>query len=288
MDLSGIIFVVLALAWAVYLIPKAVKHHDEVARTRSVDRFSTAMRVLARREPIDRRNARLVVTPPRSTDRVLLPSRPDAATDGPTASPQVPRRSVAARRAAARAAARRRRPVTFTLRLMDLVVGHHYNSTVEDGATVSIRLYLNRGTGDGGAPRFEDVTTAGTSIRESLPLISLPGIKPVGLVVSVDRMERGRGSARLPLDRPRDEGHVARAIRIDPQMNARFLAELVEPEGEPQAACASVLGLPSTGWQGFPPAAPWCSVSTAAASTMPAQSPNSSPRTWPCVAGGGS
>lgn len=44
--------------------------------------------------------------------------------------------------------------------LMDLVVGHHYNSTVEDGATVSIRLYLNRGAGDGDAPRFEDVTTA--------------------------------------------------------------------------------------------------------------------------------
>lgn len=41
---------------------------------------------------------------------------------------------------------------------------------------------------------IEDVTTAGTSIRESLPLISLPGIKPVGLVVSVDRMERGQGA----------------------------------------------------------------------------------------------
>jgi orotate phosphoribosyltransferase len=40
---------------------------------------------------------------------------------------------------------------------------------------------------------IEDVTTAGTSIRESMPLISLPGIKPVGLVVSVDRMERGNG-----------------------------------------------------------------------------------------------
>ena len=44
MDLSGIIFVVLALAWAFYLIPKAVKHHEDVARSRSVDRFSTAMR----------------------------------------------------------------------------------------------------------------------------------------------------------------------------------------------------------------------------------------------------
>ncbi len=41
---------------------------------------------------------------------------------------------------------------------------------------------------------IEDVTTAGTSIRESLPLIALPGIEPVGLVVSVDRMERGKGA----------------------------------------------------------------------------------------------
>jgi len=120
-DLSGIIFVVLALAWAVYLIPRAVKHHDEVSRTRSVDRFSTAMRVLARREPIDRRNARLVVTPPRSTDRVLLPSRP-ASADETTSPTPASRRNVAARRAAARAAARRRRHVTFTLLVVDLVV----------------------------------------------------------------------------------------------------------------------------------------------------------------------
>ena len=40
MDLSGLIFVALAVAWAVYLIPKALKHHDEVVRSRSVDRFS--------------------------------------------------------------------------------------------------------------------------------------------------------------------------------------------------------------------------------------------------------
>ena len=63
MDLSALIFVALAVAWAVYLVPKALKHHDDVARTRSVDRFSHTMRVLARREPVNRRTARLVVTP---------------------------------------------------------------------------------------------------------------------------------------------------------------------------------------------------------------------------------
>lgn len=41
---------------------------------------------------------------------------------------------------------------------------------------------------------IEDVTTAGTSIRETLPIIQAQGrVTPVGLVVSVDRMERGQG-----------------------------------------------------------------------------------------------
>jgi hypothetical protein len=119
--LSGIIFVILALAWAVYLIPKALKHHDEVARTRSVDRFSTAMRVLARREPVDRRNARLVVTPPRSTQRVLVPSRPAPQAEDSHSPATSPRRA-AARRAAARAAARRRRRVTYVLLTLVMVV----------------------------------------------------------------------------------------------------------------------------------------------------------------------
>ncbi len=42
---------------------------------------------------------------------------------------------------------------------------------------------------------IEDVTTAGTSIQETLPIIRAQGdVKPIGLVVSVDRMERGRGT----------------------------------------------------------------------------------------------
>jgi orotate phosphoribosyltransferase len=40
---------------------------------------------------------------------------------------------------------------------------------------------------------IEDVTTAGTSIRESVPLLQQFGATAVGLVVSVDRMERGTG-----------------------------------------------------------------------------------------------
>ena len=48
-DLSALIFVALAIAWAAYLIPKALQHHEEAARERPVDRFSERMRVLAHR-----------------------------------------------------------------------------------------------------------------------------------------------------------------------------------------------------------------------------------------------
>ena len=42
---------------------------------------------------------------------------------------------------------------------------------------------------------IEDVTTAGTSINETLPIIKAQGnVNVVGMVVSVDRMERGQGT----------------------------------------------------------------------------------------------
>lgn len=41
---------------------------------------------------------------------------------------------------------------------------------------------------------IEDVTTAGTSIQETMPIIKNQGaVNVVGLIVSVDRMERGQG-----------------------------------------------------------------------------------------------
>lgn len=42
---------------------------------------------------------------------------------------------------------------------------------------------------------IEDVTTAGTSMKETIPIIRSQGdVKPLGLVVSVDRCERGQGT----------------------------------------------------------------------------------------------
>lgn len=39
----------------------------------------------------------------------------------------------------------------------------------------------------------DDVISAGTSVRESIALISAAGAEPCGVVVSIDRMERGTG-----------------------------------------------------------------------------------------------
>ena len=103
------IFVALALLWAVFLIPKALKHHDEVARTRSVDEVSDGVRVLARREAVTGRDARLVVGPMLTT-KVTGP----AADAVPVTAPV---RRLEARRVAAASAARRRRRVLVLLLL---------------------------------------------------------------------------------------------------------------------------------------------------------------------------
>jgi len=113
-DLSALIFVALAVAWAVYLVPKALKHHDDVVRSRSVDRFSNTMRVLARREPVNRRNARLVVQPGRAASAPVVTTKapkPAAATAAATS-----------RREAANRAARRRRRVLGALLFLGAVV----------------------------------------------------------------------------------------------------------------------------------------------------------------------
>ena len=108
MDLSGLIFVALAVAWAAYLIPKALRHHDDVVRGRSVDRFSQSMRVLARREPVNARRARLVVAAGRGD--TVVTTKPSAADPTPDA-------HTAARRVAASRATRRRRRVLTVLLL---------------------------------------------------------------------------------------------------------------------------------------------------------------------------
>ena len=56
----------------------------------------------------------------------------------------------------------------------------------EGGATVGAKL-------QGRVLIIDDVISAGTSVRESIELIRAAGAQPCGVVIALDRMERGRG-----------------------------------------------------------------------------------------------
>jgi hypothetical protein len=125
-----LIFVALAVAWAVYLIPKALEHHEEGSRSRTVDAFSHSVRVLARREPVSRREAALVAgdgpAPPshrqlRREARLLAKDKKREARQQRrnarrlAAAARIPSDPRIRRQAAARAARRRLRVVTLIL-----------------------------------------------------------------------------------------------------------------------------------------------------------------------------
>lgn len=104
MDVTSLIFVALAVAWAVYLVPKALQHTDDASVSHSVERFSSALRVIARREEV---------------------AAPVAPTVAPVSSGSARRPSatqIRARREAARRAAQRRRRVLGTLLVLNLLV----------------------------------------------------------------------------------------------------------------------------------------------------------------------
>jgi hypothetical protein len=128
-DPSALIFVALAVAWAVYLIPKALEHQGEGERTRTIDRFSSSLRVLARREAVSRREARLVTGPGDATAETGAPPLDEAARTSsrplPEPEPVLPLTPVQLRhrrRAAALAAKRRMRVLTLILAATVVVV----------------------------------------------------------------------------------------------------------------------------------------------------------------------
>jgi hypothetical protein len=93
------IFIALALGWAIYLIPKALQQHEEMARSRSVESFSSRLRVLGAK------GVRHVESAPEA-----------APVEAPVASQAEPRPVVRpVTRAAARRAAARRRRVLYAL-----------------------------------------------------------------------------------------------------------------------------------------------------------------------------
>jgi hypothetical protein len=103
--MSGFLYVAIVVGWAVYLVPFALKRYDEAARNRSIDRFSSAMRVLGRRESGSADDPGR--TAPADADAVSRTLPPDAT----------------ARQQAARTAARRRRRILLMLLLATSAAG---------------------------------------------------------------------------------------------------------------------------------------------------------------------
>jgi hypothetical protein len=109
--LTGVIYGAIVVVWAAYLVPLALRRHDEASRSRSIAKFSSAMRVLARRgeggTTAVARSARVVLTPKAKDSGPILPSP----------APESPQVLVTPppNRAAERAAAARRRQVLSVL-----------------------------------------------------------------------------------------------------------------------------------------------------------------------------
>lgn len=76
--------------------------------------------------------------------------------------------------------------------LLDLAIGQHYNSTVDFGERVSVRLYLNRGEGE-----FDDVTEAAglTPLPTKAPHVELNDFNNDGWVDLLTSASAGDGPA---------------------------------------------------------------------------------------------
>jgi orotate phosphoribosyltransferase len=63
---------------------------------------------------------------------------------------------------------------------------------------------------------IDDVITAGTAIRESMDIISAAGARPAGVVIALDRQERGKGQRSAIQEVEHDYGiPVAAIVRLD-------------------------------------------------------------------------
>jgi len=80
---SAVILAVIVIMWAVVLVPMWLRRHDAATESRSVDRFSTAMRVLSRR-PTGSPDRRYVLMPKRDSRASVHVSGASASRRPPT------------------------------------------------------------------------------------------------------------------------------------------------------------------------------------------------------------
>ena len=125
MNLSAVIFVVLAVAWALYLIPMALKHHDELASDRLDEGHSDRVRILSRHGRKSRAQA-----PVEDADAAVGEDADDSQDPDPepalVAEAPAPVRALPTRAAAKRAARNRRRVLAVLLLAVAVVSGLAY------------------------------------------------------------------------------------------------------------------------------------------------------------------
>jgi hypothetical protein len=104
--MSILIFAGIVVMWIVVLVPMWLKRHDEIEESRSVDKFTSAMHTLSRRESSKPEKKKYVVTPRNHEYHVSGASAAQRARRPHRAAP---------RRSAARVAAERRRRTLYGL-----------------------------------------------------------------------------------------------------------------------------------------------------------------------------
>jgi hypothetical protein len=117
---TGLIFAAVVIAWAVFLVPWALRRYDEATRARSVDKFSKTMRLLGRtpRAPAAFDEELEAEAEAVTARRSLKAPQPAEAT-----AEELADRPHAPTRAAARVAAKRRRRVLMLLFGATAIVG---------------------------------------------------------------------------------------------------------------------------------------------------------------------
>lgn len=129
---------------------------------------------------------------------------------------------------------------------MDLVLGQHYNSTLDSGRRVPVRAYLNAGEGDGRKVRFRDITAAAgipdlptkaphvevvdldADGRLDIVTSAASGGRPVVLMNRADHGQEPRFEPLTPVQPPGEPTYWVTGATMDADHDGRlefFLAE---------------------------------------------------------------
>ncbi|MEP6527557.1 MAG: hypothetical protein ABJA86_10370 [Nocardioidaceae bacterium] len=134
--MSGVIYGLIVCLWAAFLVPRALRRYDEASKARSIERFSSAMRVLGRRTEVEQRRGMGADDADPAAPKVTLGKESQLVVE-PEPAPR-PRPNPAA----ARAAAERRQLVLFSLLIATMAVGSLAGFGVVPPWAVAVPLLL--------------------------------------------------------------------------------------------------------------------------------------------------